>query len=128
MTLSAAISIAIVAVTLLAILIRPRGLCEAWIAAIGATAMVVVGPMRLDDIPEVFHETADVLFFLAGMMVLTVLVERAGVFEVLAEACARLARGSGVLLFCLVFTLGAVVTAVLSLDVTVIVLTPIIYA
>jgi arsenical pump membrane protein len=128
MTASATISIAIVAATLVAILVRPRGLSEAWTAAIGATVMVVIGPMQLVDVPDVLHETSDVLLFLAGMMVLTVLVERAGVFEVLAEACARLARGSGVALFCLVFVLGAVITAVLSLDVTVIVLTPIIYA
>jgi arsenical pump membrane protein len=125
---TAAISIAIVAATLALILIRPRGISEAWIAAAGAALMVVAGPMRLGDVPDVLHETADVLLFLAGMMVLTVLVEQAAVFEFLAELCARLARGSGILLFCLVFLLGAIVTALLSLDVTVIVLTPIVYA
>lgn len=128
MTAPAIISIAIVAITLLAILVRPRGLSEAWVAAIGATVMVVLGPMQLADVPDVLHETSDVLLFLTGMMVLTVLVEHAGVFDVVAEVFAQLAHGSGVALFCLVFALGAVITAVLSLDVTVIVLTPIIYA
>lgn len=122
------VSIAIVVATLGLILIRPRGLSEAWIAAAGAAAMILVGPMRLADVPGVLRETADVLLFLAGMMVLTVLVEQAGVFEYLAEACARLAKGSGIRLYSLVFLLGAVVTALLSLDVTVIVLTPIVYA
>jgi arsenical pump membrane protein len=125
---TALVSFAIVAATLALILIRPRGVSEAWIAAAGATAMIVVGPMRLGDVPGVLRETAEVLLFLAGMMVLTALVEQAGVFELLAEGCARLARGSGIALFCLVFLLGAIVTALLSLDVTVIVLTPIVYA
>jgi arsenical pump membrane protein len=83
--------------------------------------------MRIADISGVTRETADVLGFLAGMMILTAVVERAGVFVLVAEGCARLARGSGLALYCLVFLLGAVVTALLSLDVTVIVLTPIVY-
>ncbi len=122
------VSIGLVAGTLALVLARPRGLSEAWVAAGGAAAMVLLGPMALRDVPEVLRETADVVLFLAGMMVLTALVEQAGVFEHLAEGTARLARGSSVALFCLVFALGAVVTALLSLDVTVIVLTPIIYA
>lgn len=122
------VSIAIAAATLAMILVRPRGVSEAWVAAAGAAVMVAAGPMRLGDIPAVLGETADVVLFLAGMMVLSALVEGAGLFELLAEGCARLARGSGVALFCLVFLLGAVVTALLSLDVTVIVLTPIVFA
>jgi len=126
--MESAISFGIVAATLALILIRPRGISEAWVAAAGAAAMIVAGPLTLHDVPLVLRATADVLVFLAGMMVLTVVVEGAGVFAYLAEACARLARGSGIALLCLVFALGAVVTALLSLDVTVIVLTPIIYA
>ena len=120
------ICIAIVAATLAAILTRPRGLSEATVAVLGAAAMVLAGPMRFLDVPDVIRETADVLLFLAGMMVLTAVVEQAGVFSVLAEGCARLARGSGVVLFCLVVLVGSTVTALLSLDVTVIVLTPIV--
>jgi arsenical pump membrane protein len=121
------LSIAIVAATLALILVRPRGVSEAWIALGGAIAMICIGPMRVADISGVTRETADVLGFLAGMMILTVVVERAGVFVLVAEGCARFARGSGFALYCLVFLLGAVVTALLSLDVTVIVLTPIVY-
>lgn len=121
-------SLVILAATLVLILWRPRGIAEAWIAAAGGAAMVVIGPMPVDALPDLLRSTADVLLFLTGMMLLTVLVEQAGVFDVLAEGCARLARGSGIALFCLVFLLGAVITALLSLDVTVVVLTPIVYA
>ena len=108
-------SLVILAATLVGILWRPRGISEAWIAAAGAVAMVLIGPMPLADLPDLVRSTADVLLFLTGMMLLTVLVEQAGVFDVLAEGCARLARGSGIVLFCLVFLLGAVITALLSL-------------
>jgi arsenical pump membrane protein len=126
--MSAGLSIVIVAATLALMLVRPRGIGEAWIAGGGAVAMLLAGQLRQADVRAAVDGTADVLLFLLGMMVLTALVEQAGVFERLAEGCARLARGSGRLLFCIVFLLGAVVTALLSLDVTVIMLTPIIYA
>ena len=127
MTLDQVAILAVVAATLALILVRPRGISEAWIAAGGAALMLLVSPLALGDLPDVLRETADVLLFLAGMMALTILVEHAGVFAHLAEATARLARGNGILLFCNVFLLGAIVTALLSLDVTVIMLTPIIY-
>lgn len=118
----------IVVATLALILLHPRGLSEAWAAAGGAAAMALVGGIGLGDVRSVLAETANVLLFLLGMMVLTDLAERAGVFAWLAEGAARLARGSGLLLFANVFLLGALVTAFLSLDVTVITLTPIVFA
>lgn len=90
--------------------------------------MVLIGAIGVGDVGAVLQETGGVLLFLVGMMVLTDLVERAGVFDWLADGCARLAGGSGILLFVNIFLLGAVVTALLSLDVTVIMLTPIVYA
>ncbi len=118
----------VVIVTLVAIITRPRGLGEPWTAAAGAAAMVLLGVVSPGDVVAVLRETADVLLFLLGMMVLTWLVEQAGVFDRLAELVAGLASGSGRRLFGLVFLLAAVVTALLSLDVTVLVLTPVIYA
>lgn len=118
----------VAAATLGAIVTRPRGIGEAWPAAMGGSAMLLLGAVTLAEAGEVLHQTADILLFLLGMMVLTWLAEQAGVFEWLAESMARLARGSGPLLYGLVFLLAAVVTALLSLDVTVLILTPIIYA
>lgn len=118
----------VVIATLLAIVARPRGLAEAWAAAAGGAAMLALGAVSLDDLWEIGHETADVLLFLLGMMVLTWLVEQAGVFDRLADGVARLARGSGPVLFVLIFALAAAITALLSLDVTVLILTPIVYA
>ncbi|MGI8856324.1 MAG: SLC13 family permease, partial [Thermomicrobiales bacterium] len=76
---------------------------------------------------DIVRQTANVLLFLLGMMVITGIAERAGVFDALAIRAARSARGSGRLLLLNVFILGALITAFLSLDVTIIVLTPIVY-
>ncbi|MFN8592005.1 MAG: ArsB/NhaD family transporter [Thermomicrobiales bacterium] len=121
----------VVGVTLLtlgAIVARPRGLGEAWAAATGGAAMLLLGAVVPADLLAIGRETSDVLLFLLGMMVLTWLVEQAGVFDWLADRVAALAGGSGPRLFALVFALAAVVTALLSLDVTVLILTPIVYA
>jgi arsenical pump membrane protein len=118
----------VVVATLLAIVARPRGLGEASAAAAGATAMLALGAVAPDELVDIGRETADVLLFLLGMMVLTWLVEQAGVFDRLADGVAGLAGGSGLRLFALVFAFAAVITALLSLDVTVLVLTPIVYA
>jgi len=121
------VGVAVVA-TLILIAVRPRGIGEPWLAAGGAVALLLLGAVGPGDVWQTLAETADVLLFLLGMMVLTGLVERAGVVDRLAEGVAGLAGGSGRRLFALVFALGAVVTALLSLDVTVLVLTPIVYA
>lgn len=120
--------LAIVGITLATMLARPKGANEAWVALGGAVAMLLTGGVAFGELPGVVDETAGVLLFLLGMMTLTGIVDRAGVFDLLAEGCARLARGDGRWLYVLIFLLGALVTATLSLDVTVIMLTPIVYA
>ena len=119
---------AIVALTIALIIIQPRGLDEAWAATGGALAMLLCGFATLGDRARVSREVADVLLFLVGMMVLTAAVERSGLFDLLALWTARAARGSGIVLFLGIFGLGFAITALLSLDVTVLVLTPIVYA
>jgi arsenical pump membrane protein len=121
-----ALGIMIAAIALM--LMRPRGLNEAWAVLAGAVAMLLAGAVTFGELPGIVHETADVLLFLAGMMILTGIADRAGVFETLAESVARLSRGNGRALYVLIFLLGAVITATLSLDVTVITLTPVVYA
>ncbi|MHB8645082.1 MAG: ArsB/NhaD family transporter [Thermomicrobiales bacterium] len=114
--------------TLALILMRPRGLNEAIGAGGGAIACLALRLVSFGDILQIARDTANVLIFLLGMMTLTGIAEHAGVFDTLAARAAWLARGSGHLLLVSVFLLGAIVTALLSLDVTVIIMTPIVYA
>lgn len=120
--------LAIVTATLILMLVRPWGIAEAWVALAGAILMLTTGAVPPKALPTVIGETVNVLLFLAGMLLLTGIAERAGIFVALAELCVRAARGSGRVLYVSLFLLGALVTATLSLDVTVIMLTPIIYA
>lgn len=124
LTSSAAVFLA----TLALIFLRPKGLSEAGAACIGAAAMLVLRLVTLADIGQILGQTANVLLFLLGMMIVTGIVERAGVFDALAVRAARLSRHDGRLLLVNVFLLGTLVTAFLSLDVTIIVVTPIVYA
>jgi arsenical pump membrane protein len=118
---------AILVGTLAGILVRPWGRSEAWPAAMGAVLVAASGAVGRDDLRASLDQTAGVLLFLLGMMLLSWVADQAGVFAWLAEGCAVLARGSGWGLFAAVVGLAAVVTALLSLDTTVIMLTPIIY-
>ncbi|MGC4192005.1 MAG: ArsB/NhaD family transporter [Thermomicrobiales bacterium] len=120
------LTLAVLATTLILMLIRPGNRSEAWYAAAGAFGMVAIGAVPLDAVPGLAGQTKRVLLFLAGMMLLTRVTERAGVFTALADGCVWLARGRGRRLYVLLFVLGALVTATLSLDVTVIMLTPIV--
>ncbi|MGC4105302.1 MAG: ArsB/NhaD family transporter [Thermomicrobiales bacterium] len=118
--------LAILAGTLILMLIRPGNRTEAWYACAGGIGMVLVGAVPPGAVPGLAGQTKNVLLFLAGMMLLTGVAERAGVFAELADGCVRLAHGNGRRLYILLFVLGALVTATLSLDVTVIMLTPIV--
>ena len=122
------LSAVIFLLTLALIFLRPRGMNEATGACIGAVAMLALRLVTPGDCAHILAETANVLLFLIGMMLVTGVVEHAGVFDALAVRAARLSRGDGRLLLLNVFLLGTLVTAFLSLDVTIIVVTPIVYA
>ncbi len=106
---------------------RPRGIHEAWAAVGGAAAMLALGVVSPPDLLRVLEETSGVLVFLLGMMAVAAVLDVAGVFEWAASVALRLSRCSGRRLLVSVFVLGAVVTALLSLDVTVLMLTPVVY-
>jgi arsenical pump membrane protein len=126
--MSLPLSAAVFLLTLALIFLRPRGMNEATAACIGAMAMLALRLVTPGDFAHILAETANVLLFLLGMMLVTGVVEHAGVFDALAVRAARLSRGDGRLLLLNVFLLGTLVTAFLSLDVTIIVVTPIVYA
>ncbi len=114
--------------TLILMLTRPRGLHEAWATCLGGSLMLLLG---LETPVQAWHTTAqgaDVLAFLLALMLLSGLLDRSGFFEWAALHAARAAKGNGEALFRNVFLLGAVVTALLSLDTTAIILTPVVLA
>ncbi|WPB91186.1 SLC13 family permease [Streptomyces malaysiensis] len=108
--------------------VRPRGLPEA-VAAVPAAAIVVavgaVSPARA------WAETRDLLpvvGFLAAVLLLARMCADEGLFEAAGQAVARACAGRTDRLLGGVFAVAAAVTAVLSLDATVVLLTPVVFA
>ena len=122
----AGLTLAVFLLTLALILIRPRGLHEAWATVIGGTLML---SCRLETPAQAWQtvaQGADVLLFLLALLLLSDLLRASGFFEWAAIHAARAARGDGGALFRNVFLLGALITALLSLDTTAVILTPLV--
>jgi arsenical pump membrane protein len=116
--------VVIVVMSLLLMLARPRGIAEVWWVSAGALALVVPGLLPLRAAAHAIGKGADVYFFLTGMMLLSELARAHGVFDWLASAAVRSARGSCVRLFATVYGVGTIVTIFMSNDATAVVLTP----
>ncbi len=128
-----AVALPVVALTTLAatmtlVLARPRGLPEAAGSIIGAVVAIGFGVSVRDDVFDGIRNTAGILAFLVATMALAGVAEAAGVFRWAAGIALISARGRGWLLYVNLSLLGAVVTLLLSLDVTVVVLTPLVCA
>jgi len=121
-------TLGIFSLTLFLILRKPFGLHEAWGTVIGAFLMLACGLVTIPQSMQTVLEGANVLFFLLALMVLSALLDLAGFFEWAAILAASACKGDGRLLYRNVFLLGAFTTAVLSLDTTAIILTPIVVA
>ena len=119
---------AIVALTIGAILIRPKHLPEAVWACLGAVLLILCGLLPIGQAAIAIGKGTDVYLFLAGMMLLSELARREGVFDWLASLAVSAAKGSCLRLFGLVYVVGVLVTVFLSNDATAVVLTPAVYA
>jgi arsenical pump membrane protein len=118
----------IVAVSILLMLIRPRGIPEVYWVGGGAILLIVLRLIPLKLAGKAAAEGADVYLFLVGMMLLSELAREHGVFEWLSSVALRGSHGSSARLFTLVYGVGTLVTVFMSNDATAVVLTPAILA
>jgi arsenical pump membrane protein len=119
---------AIAALATGAVIVRPGKLPEAVWAVAGALALLVCGLLPFSTTLQAVVEGLDVYLFLTGMMLLSELARREGLFDTLAGWAVRHARGSATRLFGLIYGIGVVVTVFMSNDATAVVLTPAVYA
>ena len=110
------------------VILRPFRLPEAIWAVAGALALVLLGLMPWPEALRAAAKGTDVYLFLTGMMLLSELARREGLFSHVAALAVRGARGSPRRLFVLVYAVGVIVTVFLSNDATAVVLTPAVYA
>jgi arsenical pump membrane protein len=123
-----AATLAIFAATLILVLRRPRGWNEAWWAVGGAVLMLLLGLVRWPEALETLARGKEAVFMLIALLCFSAVIARSGFFEWAAIVSARGARGDAGALFRNTFLLGALITAVLSLDTTAVMLTPVVIA
>jgi len=118
----------IVGVSVLLMLIRPRGIREVWWISGGALLLIALRLIPLKLAGQAVAKGTDVYLFLIGMMLLSELAREQGVFDWVASVAVRGATGSCSRLFLMVFGVGTLVTIFMSNDATAVVLTPAILA
>ena len=118
----------IVAISIVLMLVRPRGIAEVWWIGGGATLLVLLRLVPLKLAGRAVAEGSEVYLFLIGMMLLSELAREQGVFDWLASLTVGRARDSCSRLFTLVYAAGTAVTIFMSNDATAVVLTPAILA
>jgi len=105
---------------------RPRGLPEAVAAIPAALIALGLGLISPAAAAESVLSLAPTIGFLAAVLVISHVVEADGVFRWLGALLADRSHGNARRLLVLVFAAASVTTAVLSLDATVVLLTPVI--
>jgi len=113
--------------TISLVMIRPRPLNEATAAALGAVLMIIAGVISPIQTWEVLKGSANILLFFLGLMLISIVAEKAGFFAWCAVKAVKAARGRGTLLLAIVFGLGTLITAFFSNDATALILTPIVF-
>jgi arsenical pump membrane protein len=108
--------------------VRPLGVSEAFVAVPCVAIALASGVTTSTAARHTTAELAPTVLFLAAILVFGHLCATEGVFDYLGSLVAHASNGEGGRLLVLVTSLAAVVTATLTLDATVVLVTPVVLA
>jgi arsenical pump membrane protein len=126
--LALALALVVLVVTLAVAVARPPYVSEAIAAGAGAVLLVAVGAVGLSAAGDALRALGPTVGFLAAMLVIAEGCRRDGLFDAMGALMARGSQGSPRRLLAFVFVIAAAITAVLSLDATIVLLTPVLFA
>ena len=120
--------ILLVAAVLVFAIVRPRGLPEIVIAGPAAVIVLLTGVVTLDEARDELASMAPTVVFLVAVLVLAHAADALGVFRWVSQILQQKSLADPHRLLIYVFGAAALTTAVLSLDATVVLLTPAVIA
>jgi len=124
----AAVALLIFLATIVLIIRQPRGLPVGWTAAGGALLSLAAGVVDLRDVGDVAGIVWNATLALVGVMLISLVLEKAGFFEWAALRMAWSAGGNGLRMFLHLVMLGAAVSALFTNDGGILIMTPIVLA
>lgn len=96
----------ILLITLLLVIVRPKGLGIGYSALMGASVCFLLGLVRVQDIIYITHLVGDATITFVLLVFISIILDKAGFFEWSAVQAIKFARGNGLLLFLYIIILG----------------------
>ncbi len=122
------LALGIFLLTLFLVIAKPKNLGIGWSAWLGALICLALGLISFADVIYITLLVWDATLAFVFLIVISIILDKAGFFEWMALKFIYYAKGNGLLLFVSLMLLGALISAIFANDGASLMLTPIIYS